>query len=194
MDAETFFPLREGRVYKYHSHLVQFTASLRFEAKDAGHWVMTFRRENGLRDVWLLLRDATGIRLSLVGGKAAVLIDPPLTLVPKVVTEGIPWNSTGSLKLPGETKPDPNAPAIRLSLESSGEMTEVNCGGHLYQAVRVEMNRTSDVEPKLPKAGKTRLWIAPSVGIVKWEVVEVTSDPSVQTTFENWELAEVKDQ
>jgi hypothetical protein len=192
MDAETFFPLREGRGFEYHSQRVNFTASLKFEAKDADHWVMTFRRQNGLRDVWLLLRDANGIRLSLVGGKAAALIDPPLLLVPKVVTEGIPWTSTGSLMLPGETKPDPNAPVIRLSLESSGEMMEVHCGDRQYRAVKVELSRRNDLEPNPPKAGKTRLWIAPTVGIVKWEVMELTSDPSVHTTLESWELAETK--
>ena len=179
MSPDAFLPLENGKTYLFAETSRGTKGSITFEKLGTGKsWTIDFWRANEGHEMWNLVNEESGIRLSTwaIGG-GVMPIDPPLVLVPGMVKEGEGWSSTATLgKLPGLERG--KFPNVRFAMEGAKGSTEIAVDKSSYAARSVDFKVVMDADTSRQQEVKTRLWIVPSAGIVKVEVWRHNSEPA----------------
>lgn len=175
-------PLEHGRTWVLTSSGSSGTASIKaLNPKVDPAWTLTLDLEAGL--TWRLQEKPAGLVFLATGvGSGDVSFDPPLLLVPNTVVNGTGWSSEAGFQGGSE---------LRVFLQGSPDWETVRAGGKSYAARRIDFSASSSSQGT-ERTVFRRLWLSPSVGIVRVERLPVKLPFLVDSPGLTWDLLEVR--
>ena len=174
-------PLEPGRIWVFTGDGGTATIKVLNLKSDPG-WTLSLSLEAGL--TWRLAEKPEGIVFLATGaGASDVSFDPPLLLVPNTVVTGTGWSTEAGFQGGSE---------LRIFLQGFPDWESVRAGGKSYPARRIEFSASTPGKESKERSVFRRLWLSPSVGIVRVERLPVKLPFLVDSPGLSWDLVEVK--